>query len=83
MNMNISFKEKSGFRVSGFNEKSGFRVSGFGETIKVPTASDYNILSNKPSINEVVLIGNRTSGELHLQDEMDAISNVELAELLV
>lgn len=72
MNLNISFKEKS------------MRATGFGEVIRVSsTENDYNKLENKPSINEVVLIGNRTSDELNLQDHMDAISNSELAALLV
>ena len=42
---------------------------------------DYNQLYNKPSINDVVLIHNRTSAELNLQELMDAISTNEISAL--
>ena len=52
----------------------------FGEHIETVT-SDYEKLVNLPQINSVELIGNKTSDELALQDEMDAISNLEINSL--
>lgn len=43
---------------------------------------DYEQLENKPSINAVTLVGNKTGAELGLQDDMDPISAVELAGIL-
>lgn len=39
---------------------------------------DYNKLLNKPSINSVELIGNKTSAELFVQDAMDEISEQDI-----
>lgn len=44
--------------------------------------SDYERLKNKPSINNVTLIGNKTSKQLGLQDEMDSLTNIELDDLI-
>lgn len=44
--------------------------------------TDYNRLINKPSINAVELIGNKTSDELYLQDKMDTLTNNDIEELL-
>lgn len=44
--------------------------------------TDYNKLTNKPSINAVELIGNKTSDELYLQDKMDTLTNNDIEELL-
>ena len=38
-----------------------------------PVASDYNSLSNKPSINGVILEGNKTSSDLNLQEAGDYV----------
>lgn len=43
---------------------------------------DYNTLTDKPSINGVVLTGNNTSETLSLQDIMDPIENVTIDSLL-
>lgn len=43
--------------------------------------NDYRNDVNKPKINGEELIGNKTSKELHLQDEMLSISNLELEEI--
>ena len=42
---------------------------------------NYEHLTNKPKINSVELIGNKTSEELGIETE--AISAIELAEILV
>lgn len=44
--------------------------------------SNYNYLTNKPQINSVELVGNKTSSELKLQDEMEALSNIDIENLL-
>ena len=44
--------------------------------------NDYNEFFNKPSINEIVLQGNKDLNELGIQEEMQALTNSELEELL-
>ena len=51
-----------------------------GEVLNVGT-SNYNELSNKPQINSIELIGNKTPSELHLQEEMEDITNEEINNL--
>ena len=43
---------------------------------------DYKSSINKPKINDIELIDNKTSKDLGLQDEMYEISNIEIEELL-
>ena len=76
--MDVRFKAK--FRTdSAFKAK--FRTEGnlsadFGNVIQVHT-DDYNDLLNKPSINEVELVGNKTFEELgdHL------LTNIEIKRI--
>lgn len=42
------------------------------------TVSDYNLLTNKPQINSVTLVGNKSLPEIGV----DVISNMELEEML-
>ena len=42
----------------------------------------YPPLAEKPSINDVTLLGNKTSEDLHLQEEMDALSIQEIERIL-
>ena len=57
-------------------------------TILVPTdypsggTSNYEDLMNKPQINDITLIGNKTSKQLKLQDEMTSLTNMEIERLL-
>lgn len=44
--------------------------------------TSYEELDDLPQINEVTLIGNKNSEDLHLQDEMDYLTNLEIEELL-
>lgn len=46
------------------------------------SAKDYNLLGHKPSINEVVLVGNKTGKQLGLQDKMDSLTNKELDDII-
>ena len=50
--------------------------------IDINKATDYHTIINKPKINNIELIGNKTSLELELQDKMEAISNLELERIL-
>lgn len=44
--------------------------------------NDYERLINKPSINNVELIKNKTSSDLGLQDEMRPLTNLEIRNLI-
>lgn len=44
--------------------------------------NNYELLNNKPKINDVTLIGNKTSSELKLQGEMSPLSNMDIRNLL-
>ena len=46
------------------------------------SGGNYATLTNKPQINGVTLIGNKTSKELKVQDEMDEISEQEIDIIL-
>lgn len=51
-------------------------VVGTGET------TNYEKLKNKPQINSVELLGDKSSDELGLQDEMEALTNTEIESLI-
>ena len=42
----------------------------------------YDVLPNKPQINNVTLIGNKTSKQLGLQDELDMADEHDIDEIL-
>ena len=42
----------------------------------------YDVLPNKPQINNVTLIGNKTSRQLGLQDELDMADEHDIDEIL-
>ena len=44
--------------------------------------TNYNNLTNKPSINDVTLIHNKTSAELGLQDRMDEITPQDIDNII-
>ena len=46
------------------NMSNAFMITGGGSGGSKPTTADYNNLTNKPSINNVTLTGNRTSSDL-------------------
>ena len=52
-----------------------------GEVIKVST-TDYNELFNKPQINGVTLIGNKTSEEIKVQGKMQDIQESEIDQII-
>ena len=70
----VEFEEDQCFCVE-FEDESQFCVD-FGEIQKVSTG-DYNDLNNKPSINEVVLKGNKTFEDLGDK----TLTNFEIKEI--
>lgn len=43
--------------------------------------TDYEVLTNKPQINGVELIGNKTSKQLNIQ-ETNALTNLEIEQII-
>ena len=56
-------------------EDENFTISAFSSG---ELTINYENLSNKPRINNVELIGDKTSKNLKLQDEMDSLSNLDI-----
>lgn len=53
-----------------------------GSEIIISETTDYNKLINKPQINSVELIGNKTGEELNLQDKMTAITEQDIDNII-
>lgn len=51
-------------------------------TYNVSPLTSYLPLSDKPKINSIELINNKTSSQLGLQDEMSSLSNTDIDDLL-
>lgn len=65
-------------------EKSEDQVTVNPECLRVTPIEDrdYNRFYNKPQINGVELIGNKLSKEIHVQDEMDRITEQNIDEII-
>ena len=50
--------------------------------VQLSHTSDYEKLINKPQINSVTLIKNKTSANLGLQDAMDRITNSDIDAMI-
>lgn len=74
-----TFVEESGFDAA-FSDRENLKAK-FGEIREVST-SDYEKLFNKPSINDVELIGNKTGPELRLQNKMQELTVAEIEKIL-
>ena len=48
--------------------------------VEVQGTGDYNDLDNKPQINSVTLVGNKTSADLNLQEKLTAGANINIDE---
>lgn len=66
--VDVQFKKQNGIDVE-------IAKSGAG-------GGSYPPLSEKPSINDVVLIGNKTSAEIHVQHEMDVITEQQIDNII-
>ena len=49
---------------------------------KASGTNNYNALTNKPSINGVELVGDKTSDEIHVQGKMHALTTQEIERIL-
>lgn len=65
-NANVSFTSGGTFKVGLGKDKISFN-SQMGQVNAV--SSDYNKLNNKPSINGVILVGNKTNKDLGIKDD--------------
>ena len=52
------------------------------EMINATELTSYNKLTDKPQINGVELVGNKLSHEIHVQHEMDRISEQEIDNII-
>lgn len=75
MKLNVLFQEDAIFRVDLLQEDSVIQ-SGFGSVQTVTSGNNYNELINKPSINGVELIGNKTSSDLNIAASFPSEGNV-------
>ncbi len=66
---NMSFRDKRGFNL------------GFGEVQRV-SSDDYNACYNKPRINGVELVGDKSSHDIKVQDEMNVATVAEIEAIL-
>lgn len=77
---NVKFIEEEDEKESLILEQKDIQVA---IPVDMPTGTgDYEELINKPKINGVELIKNKTSKDLKLQDEMDSLTNMEIERLL-
>ena len=60
--ISVSLKERDSLKISISNTSGGFGTN------------NYEKLKNKPSINSVELLGNKTSDDLKLQSKMESIT---------
>lgn len=65
-NANVSFPSNGTFNVGLEKDKISFN-SQMGQVNAV--SSDYNKLNNKPSINGITLVGNKTNKDLGIEDD--------------
>ena len=69
-------------KIDVFSEKTEQPITLRGESINVTESKDYERLYNKPRINGVELIGDKASKEIHVQHEMDEITNQEIDNII-
>ncbi len=74
----MTFTPKFNIKNQSFSPKFSTAGSGGGGE----GTRDYNLLFNKPSIDGVILEGNRSIEELHLQTQMRHILESEIDRIL-
>ena len=52
------------------------------DIVPTGTTKNYEILDNKPQINNVELVGNKNANDLNLQERMEVLTNLEIEEIL-
>lgn len=74
---NVSIGTKDGFNVGFSTDQKNF--SG-GMGVVNATSTNYNDLANKPSINGVPLVGNKTSEELNITSDKNYVYTQAVAD---
>ena len=69
--------------VSGTNIKTinGNSILGSGNLVIESGSGDYNDLTNKPSINSVSLVGNKTLDDLDIQSKITAVNKIPYSNI--
>lgn len=75
MKLNVLFQDDAIFNVGLLEEDHAIRA-GFGTVQTITETGDYSQLINKPSINGVVLVGNKTSEDLSIAASFPSGGNV-------
>lgn len=70
-NFNVNFRAESGSFSVDFDKKTDVKITR-------PGTNDYNDLGNKPKINNVTLVGNKTPSDLGF----GSISNIEIEKIV-
>lgn len=74
---NVSIGTKDGFNVGFSTDQKNF--SG-GMGVVNATSTNYNDLANKPSINGIALVGNKTSEELNITSDKNYVYTQAVAD---
>lgn len=75
MKLKVSFQDCSIFHVDMLQEDNAI-PAGFGQIQTITDPENYEALINKPSINGVELIGNKTSEDLNIAAKFPTEGNV-------
>lgn len=67
--MNIDFASSETLNIDIDQSRSGY-------------TTNYNVLANKPQINNIELIGNKSSKQLGLQDTLDMAEKHDIDDIL-
>ena len=77
LNINFNPKETLNIKVGSSNQIN----ADFNAKV-ITSTSDYNELVNKPKINDVELVGNKTSKELKLQEQMNEMTFQDIDDMI-
>lgn len=66
------------FIIDDLNDNLDFTVDAY---VNVAT-TNYNDLINKPQINGVTLVGNKTSAEIHVQDPIGDVTSQDIDAII-
>lgn len=81
-NINASTMQLNGsIKKGGIVLKGNIRTGSGGAKLPIDYEDDKQLI-NRPSINDVVLIGNKTGEDLKLQDEMTEITEQEIDNII-
>ena len=75
MKLKVLFQDEAVFNVGLLEEDNGIHT-GFGQIQTITDGGNYEALTNKPSINGVTLIGNKTSSDLNIAASFPTEGNV-------